>query len=269
MQSKVVKHPYLTFIRVMLFYACSVVVFAFISGLTKRIHSGFTDLFSIFLATLLTFLLILFFVHWDKIKLKNIGFIPGRKEGIRFVSGFTIGFIMVMLQVLITLCFGHYQIKLEQSVSFISCLPFLFLYFFAALREELVSRSYTLRSLNYATGPITAIIITTVLFITEHIVAGMDWRMAILGNGLGAILFSVAALKTKGLALPLGLHFAWNLGQWLFGLKNGQGVWAPVIESGFESQVQIVATTAYVLVMVASIIGICIFYKTASLAENK
>lgn len=268
MLPKVVKQSYSTFISVILFYVCTIVLFALTSGLVKRVHEGFADLLSIFLATILTLLLILLFTRWGKIKLKDVGFIAGYKESIRFVSGFVIGLIMVVSQVLITLCFGHYQIKWAEKINLINYLPFFFLYFFAAFREELVFRSYTLRRLNYATGPVIAITFMTVLFIAEHIIAGVEWKMAFLGNGLGALLFSIAALKTKGLALPLGLHFAWNFGQWLFGLKTGQSIGMPVIESGFESQVQIVAIAAYAFVMVVGIIFICMFYKDKNLAEN-
>ena len=46
-----------------------------------------------------------------------------------------------------------------------------------------------------------------IIFILEHILGGTPIGMSIIGVGLGGVLFSIAALKTKGLALPLRHSF--------------------------------------------------------------
>ena len=143
----------------------------------------------------------------------------------------------------------------------------LLLYFFIACREELVFRSYSLRSLNISLGPILALTIIGIIFIVEHVAGGMTWKMAILGSGAGAILFGVSALKTKGLALSLGLHSAWNFGQWTFGFKNKPGIWEAVVEKGYESEIENVGLTAFVFVMGIAITGICFYYRKSKLNE--
>jgi membrane protease YdiL (CAAX protease family) len=103
--------------------------------------------------------------------------------------------------------------------------------------------------------------ILTAVFILEHVIGGMTWKMAIIGSGLGGILFGVAALKTKGLALPFGLHSAWNFGQWAVGFKNKPGIWNAVVAKGYERKTENISLTAFVVVMLLAIIGIILFHK--------
>lgn len=112
-----------------------------------------------------------------------------------------------------------------------------------------------------------ALIIIGVIFIVEHVAGGMTWRIAILGSGTGAILFGVSALKTKGLALSLGLHSAWNFGQWTFGFKNKSGIWEAVVEKGYESKIENVGLTAFLFIMGIVIVGICFYYRKSKLSE--
>jgi membrane protease YdiL (CAAX protease family) len=104
-------------------------------------------------------------------------------------------------------------------------------------------------------------IIITIIFILEHVVGGMSWGMAILGSGAGAVLFGLAALKSKGLALSLGLHSAWNFGQWTFGFKNKPGIWQAVVEKGYDDSVQIAGLVAFLFVTGLVITGIYFYYR--------
>jgi len=138
-----------------------------------------------------------------------------------------------------TLGFGHLRfVFLPGTTALQIIIPFL-LYFFVACREELVFRSYFLRRLDYSFPSPFALLVMVVVFIAEHVLAGMEWKMAVIGSGLGGLLFGVAALKTRGLALPIGLHSAWNFGQWMVGFKNKGGVWRAVVEKGYERETEI------------------------------
>lgn len=226
-----------------------------------------TDHLSILFATLLTFLLILLFLKWQKLKLSGVGIILGKYSFSRFIFGYIIGFVMAASQALIVLFYGYFQLKLVQGITTTDILSPLFLYFFVACREELAFRSYSLRSLNISFGPVWALTIIGVIFIVEHVAGGMTWEMAILGSGAGAVLFGVSALKTKGLALSLGLHSAWNFGQWTFGFKNKPGIWEAVVEKGYEGEVENVGLIAFILVMLVAIIGVFVYYRKNKLSE--
>ena len=253
--------------RVLLFCLCCVIILAFCSSLTKNIPFKFAEHLSILSATILTFLLILLFLKWEKLKLYDVGIIPGKYSISRFFCGYTIGFCMAVSQALIVLKYGHFQLKLATGISMIDIFPPLLLYFFIACREELAFRSYSLRSLNISLGPILALTIIGIIFIVEHVAGGMTWKMAILGSGAGAILFGVSALKTKGLALSLGLHSAWNFGQWTFGFKNKPGIWEAVVEKGYASEIENVGLAAFLLVMGIAIAGVCLYYRKSKLSE--
>ena len=88
-----------------------------------------------------------------------------------------------------------------------------------------------------------------VLFAAEHRLGGSDWLRALLGPGVGSLLFGIAAIATKGLAMPIGLHAAWNFGQWILGLKEQPGMLTAIVEKGNEQHAEIVGFSSYLAVM--------------------
>lgn len=258
-----------TSVRVLFFYLSSVFVLMFTSRLTKSMPLKVADLLSVFVASVLTFLLVYLFTRWEKLRLIDVGVVPGKATTRRFVVGYIIGLFMAVIQALTVLGFGHLRLFFIAHITVQEIIAPFLLYFFVACREELVFRSYSLRSLEYSFSSAVALLFITVIFILEHVAAGMTWKMAIIGSGLGGILFGLAALKTRGLALPLGLHSAWNFGQWMVGFKNKPGVWNAVVEKGYETETENISLAVFVLVMLLAIIGIVLFYKRKSIQENQ
>jgi membrane protease YdiL (CAAX protease family) len=264
--SKTASKWYYAFGHIVLFCACCAIILVLCSGITQNIPV-ISDHISILSAAILTFILILLFLKWEKLKLNDIGIVPGKYSISRFLSGYAIGFCMAVSQALVVLAFGHLQLKFVSQISLIDVILPLILYFLIACREELAFRSYPLRTLNISVGPALALTIMTIIFILEHVAGGMTWKMAILGSGIGAILFGISALKTKGIALSVGLHSAWNFGQWTFGFKNKPGIWEAVVEKGYESKVEDVGLLAFVFIMGIAIAGICFYYRKNHLGE--
>ncbi len=89
----------------------------------------------------------------------------------------------------------------------------------AALAEEVAFRGYPFRRLIEAIGPVTATILMAVLFGLGHILnPGATWTSTMV-TMLAGILLAVAWLRTHGLWLGWGFHFAWNASMGvLFGL---------------------------------------------------
>ncbi len=259
---------YYTLGRVLLFCLCCVVVLAFSSRVTQNVHLAIADHLSLLIATLLTFLLIILFLKWERLTINEAGIIPGKSSLPRFLFGYFAGMAMAATQALLVLAYGHFQLRRVPEISITEIFLPLLLYFLVACREELAFRSYPLRTLNISLGPVLALIIIAVVFILEHVAGGMTWGTAILGSGAGAFLFGVAALKTKGLALSLGLHSAWNFGQWMFGFKNRAGIWEAIVEKGYESEVERVGMAAFLFVMGVAITGVYFFYRKNSLRED-
>lgn len=252
---------YYTVGRVLLFYVCSVATLILSSALTKKLSTVTANLLSILFATVVTLLLVILFARWQKLTLNNTGILPGKKSLPRFLAGYTLGLLMAVAQALTVLSFGHLQLTLVSNISLLEIVTTLLLYLLVACREELAFRSYALRSLDNSIGPVLALLIITTIFIAEHVAAGTPWLTAIIGIGAGGFLFGMAALKTRGLALPLGIHAAWNFGQWSLGFKGNPGIWRAVVEKGYERTAENIGLAAFAFVTALAIVDISIFIK--------
>jgi membrane protease YdiL (CAAX protease family) len=80
----------------------------------------------------------------------------------------------------------------------------------AALAEEIAFRGYPFRSLIEAVGPTGATVIMAMLFGMVHMLNNDATWTSVLITMLAGVLLSVGWLRTHGLWLPWGLHFAWN-----------------------------------------------------------
>ncbi|AUD00811.1 CPBP family intramembrane glutamic endopeptidase [Spirosoma pollinicola] len=249
-----------TLLRVWLFYILSVAILLFTSRLTKSLPTTIANLLSIALASLLTVGLVVVFARWEKLRLAYVGLKPGRQSANRFVTGYVIGASMAVMQACFVLLFGHLRLIFNPHMTAAEIGLSALLYLLVACREELVFRAYALRSLSYSMTSAIALLIILVIFISEHVLAGMGWTMALVGSGLGGLLFGISALKTRGLALPVGLHSAWNFGQWMMGFKNKNGIWEAVVEKGYEAKTETIGLVAFAGVMILAIAAVSLFY---------
>jgi uncharacterized protein len=82
------------------------------------------------------------------------------------------------------------------------------------LGEELLFRGVVLRSLRELAGDRWAIAVTAVAFGAYHVIGSQNWAMGLafqfLMPTLGGFLFAWAAVRSGGLALPIGLHLGGN-----------------------------------------------------------
>jgi len=80
----------------------------------------------------------------------------------------------------------------------------------ATIATEIALRGYPFRQLIAAIGPAWATVATAVLLGIVHYFSPDPTWISVLATMVASILFSVAWLRTHGLWLPWGLHFAWN-----------------------------------------------------------
>jgi len=255
----------LTLGRVLLFCISCAVALAISSRLTKGMSSRWSQHLLVLIACIVTIGLTVLFVRWEGLRLSDVGVIPGRQSISRIGIGFIIGLLLALGHAALVMLFGHVKLVRSPTMTFGYFMSGFLLYLFIACREELAFRGYPLRSLNYMLGAWRAQAIIFVIFSLEHIAGGMNWGQAFLGPGVGAILFGIAAIKTKGIALPIGLHMAWNFGQWTLGFKNEPGIWQSIIEKGYETQVEQVGFVCYWLVMGLAILAFYYYYRDPSL----
>lgn len=253
-----------TLLRVLIFCFCCALILILVSPLTNSFPKPWPEFLLGTIATILVFGLSIVFARWEKIQLKDIGIIPNHQTFGKFIFGFSIGLLLVLLQVILVLAISHSKLILVPQLSIKPVLIMFSLYFILSLREELAFRGFPLRSLNYAIGSWKSQLIIALIFSLEHLAGGYTLFQAFLGAGIGAVLFGIAALKSKGIALPVGIHLAWNFGQWCAGFKNEPGIWQNFIEKGFEAKHEQISFAFYILVMGFAILGFYFYHKKGS-----
>ncbi len=256
-----------SYLKVIIFYLLTLLIFVGSSAITKQLPSS--DLFSIIIASTLTFALVYWFIRNDKSTLSKNGLGYNRKSLIYFTSGFVIGMVMVLIMTLIVINFSEVSFIRSQTFNPHILGIYIPLFLFVACREELVFRTYMLWKLKANTGAVIAMIIVTAVFIIEHLLGGYSVVNAFIGSGLGAILFGFATLRTGNIALSAGLHFAWNLIHWLFGFKRNTGFLIETVRSGTEQQAETVAFIGYVVAMIIGIGVVYLFFKPLKLRLEK
>ena len=208
-----------------------------------------------------------FILYLEGNKLNIIGWRPLKTAHVmQLLAGSIIG----MLMLICTTLFIKWQTGFIWDSTPLSwyTITILFVTVFAsAYSQELIFRGYPFQLLLKKYGVWPAQIIMAIFFGLMHI--GYMPFSEIVGimftTGLGAILFGLAYIKTKNLALPTGIHFGWNFLQVLFPRHpslNGKGVVKIIATSFDEKQLNIfIWLLPYVIITVLACIGLNLFYR--------
>jgi uncharacterized protein len=238
-------------VRSLLFMFGCAVVLAFAGVLAKYSPVWRSNLTVAAVSSAGALFLTMIFARWDGIGLTDVGAAFNWRSLPRFAFGWAVGSALVAAVAGISLAAGHVQWQRIQGSQPWVVLVTLLTYVALSCREELSFRGYPLRRLETVFGVCGSQIFVALIFALEHVVGGWGWRPALLGAGVGSLLFGMAAISTRGLAVPIGIHGAWNFGDWIMGGKDPGGLWRVVAESGFEQQAAFVRTAGYVAVMAA------------------
>ncbi len=80
----------------------------------------------------------------------------------------------------------------------------------AATAEELLFRGYAFQRLIDSVGEWGAVAVLSALFALAHLQNPAATVLSTVNTALAGVVLSVAYLRTRGLWLPIGLHWAWN-----------------------------------------------------------
>jgi membrane protease YdiL (CAAX protease family) len=200
------------------------------------------------------------FVRWERLRLTDVGAMPDRHSLQRLGFGIVSGLFIVALHTFIMGVAGHVQWVRESGVGMAEVAVAALAYLALSAREELAFRGFPLRRLERSFGLWKSQFVVAFVFAAEHIIGGTPWASALLGAGVGSLLFGMAALATRGLAVPIGLHAAWNIGDWMRGGKGAGGLWSPVVDGGYERDVEVVGMVSYVAIMGLAVAGFYWWY---------
>ena len=111
-------------------------------------------------------------------------------------------------------------------------------------------RGYPLRTLVPALGLWPAQVIVAVAFGLSHLAFGWSATAILLGVVPSALLYGMAAIASRGLAMPIGVHAGWNLASWSVGEKKAPGIWTMTVEEQASARIATVAPIIGVAVVV-------------------
>jgi membrane protease YdiL (CAAX protease family) len=131
-------------------------------------------------------------------------------------------------------------------------------YLVIACTEELGFRGYALRSLHPVLGLWPAQAVVALAFGLNHLVYGWSLADVALGVLPGALLFGLAALASRGLALPIGLHAAWNVASWSIGVR---GPWTMVVAAGERGRMAVAGRFSATAVLLLAAVGAWLWYR--------
>lgn len=185
----------------------------FLPAKAERLSHGIIGTLAAFLTTLL-------FLKVDRKQLSDIGLSFERSTVAKFFGGVAAGVVIMGLLATSVLYFTHAGIEVNPKSDLLHFLvataPLLPL----AFMEELGFRAYPLEILKGKAGIRLSIIITTILFALYHIVNGWTVASSFLGPAIWGLLFGLAAIYSRGIAMPTGIHYAANLTTSAFGADN-------------------------------------------------
>jgi len=189
--------------------------------------------------------------------------------------GLLIGAALMILPVLLLTIMGY--IHWERDVfSFSTIASGVQIFLFAAIAEELLFRGFLFQRLIQAFGKWPAQLLVAGLFLLTHLnnpgMTGIVKTLASMNILIASILFGVAFLKTKSLAMPLGLHFMANFTQGTllgFGVSGEKdpGLLKPVFDnaplwlSGGDFGIEASATGLFFVILIYVLLNLYLTIK--------
>jgi membrane protease YdiL (CAAX protease family) len=153
-------------------------------------------------------------LHREGLDLGSLGLIPSGDRTRELAIGFAVGVLLFVILALVrgafagvTWTFGGLQASLPVLASLLVALLLL-------LPEELLFRGYAFQRLIQAVGVWPGVLISAILFGLYHLAGSGMWGIGAFYRAampaLGGVVFGWLAVRTRGLALPIGLHLGGN-----------------------------------------------------------
>lgn len=222
--------------KTILFCIVFTALFIFFSLFKNLLPSSYERLAHGLIGTFTAFVVTYFFLRHDKKRFSDIELVLNNKTVPNFFLGLIIGIILMGSLATGVMYFTNVEIQSNPSVSkfqfFLMTLPLMPL----AFMEELGFRAYPLQMLKRNYSIILSVVITSLLFALYHIANGWSVTSSFYGPGVWGLLFGGAAVYSKGIALPTGIHYALNLTTSAFGESDSKvALWVVKQTAGSSS----------------------------------
>lgn len=189
-------------------------------------------------------------------KLSSVGLHLDRRWAREFAWGCALGFGALLLAAGLIAAIGGVRFELEPARSVGNLLSGLYLFVSVAVLEELLFRGFLFQRMVAGLGVWPTQFALAALFALAHWgnpgMEGATKVWASIDIALAAVMLGVAYLRTRSLALPIGLHLGWNWSQghllgfgvsgvdltgWLHPVFQGRPTWLTGGEFGPEASV--------------------------------
>jgi len=165
---------------------------------------------------------------------------PARSMGAsarQFLAGATLGFAVYALVIAaISIGVGPLRVSPTAAPTPVASVITIVGFFALSCMEELGFRGYPLRTLVSVFDERIGVLVVSILFAASHILFGWPWQAVLLGVLPSGLLFGVAAVVSGGLAMPVGVHMALNVAQWIAGEKERPGFFTVVLDPDRAAQ---------------------------------
>ena len=185
----------------------------------------------------------LFGVTWTALRVErdglgSLGLVPTRQRAVEFGAGFAVAAVLFALVALVRGAAVGADWTFDAASGACAAIVGLPLAFVLMFPEELLFRGYAFRKAEALWGGPAALVVSSLLFGAYHVVGAGYWGAGALFlfamPTLGGFVFGLAALRSGGLALPLGLHLG---GNWVgasvlgLGVPEGAALWAAPVDT--------------------------------------
>jgi uncharacterized protein len=200
--------------------------------------------------------------------LATVGLRLDRRWAAESGAGLLVGAASALAAVAIMAALGAVRLELDPARSLHALAAGFYVFGCVALLEELLFRGFVFQRLVAGLGAWPAQLLLALAFALAHWgnpdMQGDARVLATIEIALGAILLGLAWLRTRSLALPVGLHLGWNWAQGqIFGFDvsglEQPGWWRPVFDGapdwltggafGLEASVCAIAVDVLMIVL--------------------
>lgn len=179
-----------------------------------------------------------FCVRLEGRSFSSLGFVPGWRWLLECLAGTLGGILIILLTALLVRGMDGFHWERAAGAGARQLLTSAWIFLGVAFNEEIIARGYPFQRLVEGAGPWVGQLAFAGLFALGHWgnpgMHGATKIWATLNIGLAAILLGFCYLRTRSLALPIGVHLGWNwtqgslLGFGVSGTTNIKGAWMPV-----------------------------------------
>lgn len=228
--------------RVLLFWLGYVVVLLTMSQIKVLVPAQWGQLAWGLSSSAALLALSMLFLRLEGRTVRDIGLDFAGMSLVRFASGTLIGWVIFALVILLLSIFAGplnvaWNASLQPALLFGSACTFVAL----ACMEELGFRGYPLRTLIPSLGPWPAQGIVIIAFALSHVAYGWPASSIMLGVVPAAFLFGMAAIASRGLAMPIGVHAGLNMAESAVGEDQAYRIWTLVMDEPVREQVAVLA----------------------------